>query len=110
MGALEYRFTIKEMPADERPREKLIKFGAESQTDAELLAIIIRAGNKIRTADELSQDIINHYGGIKALNYLDVEEMKKVKGIGDAKAVQVKAAVELGRRLASLNQEKKNIV
>ncbi|NLM98193.1 MAG: DNA repair protein RadC [Halanaerobiaceae bacterium] len=110
MGALEYRFTIKEMPADERPREKLIKFGAESLTDAELLAIIIRAGNKKRTAVELSQDIINHYGGIKALNYLDVEEMKKVKGIGDAKAVQVKAAVELGRRLASLNHEKKNIV
>lgn len=110
MGAVEYRFTIKEMPADERPREKLIKFGAESLTDSELLAIIIRVGNKKRTAVELSQDMINQYGGVKALNYLTIKEMKEANGIGDTKAVQIKAALELGRRLASLNHEERNII
>ena len=76
MGSVDYRFTIKEMPADERPREKLIKYGAERLTDAELLALIIRVGNDRRTAVELSQDLINKFGGLKALNYLSINELK----------------------------------
>lgn len=110
MGSVEYRFTIKEMPADERPREKLIKYGAESLTDAELLALIIRIGNDRRTAVELSQDIINKFGGLKALNYLSIDELKEVKGIGNTKAAQIKAVVELGKRLASLEREEKDLV
>src|SRR5690606_12673713 len=98
MGSVEYRFTIKEMPVDERPREKLIKYGAESLTDAELLALIIRIGNDKRTAIELAQDIINKFGGLKALYYLSINELKDIKGIGDAKAAQIKAVVELGKR------------
>lgn len=110
MGSVEYRFTIKEMPVDERPREKLIKYGAESLTDAELLALIIRIGNNKRTAVELSQDIINKFGGLKALNYLSINELIEVKGIGNTKAAQIKAVVELGKRLASLEREEKDIV
>ncbi|MFP4661333.1 MAG: RadC family protein [Halanaerobiales bacterium] len=110
MGAVEYRFTIKEMPADERPREKLVKYGADSLSDAELLALIIRVGNTKRTAVELSQDIYNKYGGLKALHYLTVKELKKVKGIGTAKAVQIRALVELSKRMASINREEKEII
>ncbi|MFI5359853.1 MAG: DNA repair protein RadC [Halanaerobiales bacterium] len=110
MGSVEYRFTIKEMPVDERPREKLIKYGAESLTDAELLALIIRIGNDKRTAIELAQDIINKFGGLKALYYLSINELKDIKGIGDAKAAQIKAVVELGKRLVSLEREEKDIV
>ncbi len=110
MGAVEYRLTIKEMPEDERPREKLIKYGAENLSNAELLALIIRVGNKNRTAVELSQDIYNKFGGLKALNYLTVKQLKEMKGIGTAKAVQIRSVVELSKRIASLNREEKDII
>lgn len=110
MGAVEYRFTIKEMPEDERPREKLIKYGAESLSDAELLALIIRIGNKKRTAVELSQDIYNQFGGLKSLNYLTIKQMKEINGIGTVKAVQIRALVELSKRMASLNREDREVV
>ncbi len=110
MGAVEYRLTIKEMPEDERPREKLIKYGAENLSNAELLALIIRVGNKSRTAVELSQDIYNKFGGLKALNYLTINQLKKMKGIGTAKAVQIRSVVELSKRIASLNREEKDLI
>ncbi|MFW6035515.1 MAG: RadC family protein [Halothermotrichaceae bacterium] len=110
MGALEYRFTIKELPEEDRPREKLKKYGAESLSNAELLAIIIRIGNKERTAVELAQDILNHFGGLKSLNYLSINELTKIKGIGQAKAVQIKSVVEMAKRLALLDRENKNII
>ncbi len=110
MGAVEYRLTIKEMPEDERPREKLIKYGAENLSNAELLALIIRVGNKSRTAVELSQDIYNKFGGLKALNYLTINQLKKMNGIGTAKAVQISSLVELSKRIASLNREEKDII
>ncbi|MFW5992118.1 MAG: RadC family protein [Halanaerobiaceae bacterium] len=110
MGAVEYRFTIKEMPEEERPREKLIKHGAESLSDAELLALIIRIGNRDRTAVELAQDMLSHFGGLKSLNYAGIKELTDIKGIGRAKAVQIQALVELSRRLATLNGEKKEII
>lgn len=110
MGALEYRFTIKELPEEERPREKLLKYGAESLSDAELLAIIIRIGNKERTAVELSQDILHYFGGLRALNYLSIRELTQIKGLGPAKAIQLKAVVELSKRLASLSREAREVI
>lgn len=110
MGALEYRFTIKELPAEERPREKLVKNGAESLSDAELLALIIRVGNKKRTAVELSQDILNYFGGLKSLNYLSINELTGIKGVGVVKAVQLKAVAELSRRLGTLAGEEKELI
>lgn len=110
MGSLEYRFTIKELPEEERPREKLIKYGAENLTNAELLALIIRIGNRERTAVELAQDILNHYGGIKGLNYSGISELISIKGVGKAKAVQIMAVLELSKRLATLNGEVKEVI
>ncbi|MFW6022160.1 MAG: RadC family protein [Halanaerobiaceae bacterium] len=110
MGAVEYRCTIKEMPEEERPREKLIKHGADSLSNAELLALIIRIGNRKRTAVELSQDIFNQFGGLKSLNYLTVQELTKLNGVGIAKAVQVKAVVELSKRIATLKSGEKEVI
>ncbi|MDI3547794.1 MAG: repair protein RadC [Halanaerobiales bacterium] len=110
MGALEYRFTIKELPEEERPREKLLKYGAESLSDAELLAIIIRIGSKERTAVELSQDILHYFGGLRALNYLSIRELTQIKGLGPAKAIQLKAVVELSKRLASLSRQAREVI
>ncbi len=110
MGGLEYRFTIKELPEEERPREKLLKYGEKSLSNAELLALIISTGNRRRTAVELSQDILNYFGGLKSLNNLSIEEITQINGIGLAKASQLKAIVELGKRLTRLGNEDKKVV
>lgn len=110
MGAPEYRFTIKEMPAEERPREKLNKYGAENLSDAELLAIIIRIGNRKKSAVELSQYILNSFGGLRALNHLAIDELMEVRGVGRAKAIQIKAVIELGQRLATLKGEERDVI
>ncbi|MFW5999050.1 MAG: RadC family protein [Halanaerobiaceae bacterium] len=99
MGA-DCRYTIKELPENERPREKLFKNGSENLSNAELIALIIRTGNRERTAVELAQDILNHFGGLKALVDLSVEEIQEIKGVGKAKAAEIQAVVELYKRLS----------
>ena len=64
MEGLQTNFTIKELPAEERPREKLLKKGSKYLSTAELLALIIRTGNRERTAVELAQDVLSFYGGL----------------------------------------------
>lgn len=110
MGAPEYKFTMKELPEDERPREKLLKYGAKNLSNAELIALIIRTGNKKRTAIELSQDILNYFGGLKALVNLSVEEIKEIKGIGLAKGAEIKAVIELSKRLSTSKETNKVII
>lgn len=95
------RLTIKEFPENERPREKLVKYGEKNLSDAELLAIILRTGSKNHTAISLAHQIIkDHKQGIRYLYTATVEEISSIKGIGIAKATQIKAAIELGRRLS----------
>ncbi len=106
---IDYRCTIKELPEDERPREKLIKYGAEKLSDAELLALIIRMGTKERTAVEVSQDILNFFGGLQVLQGISVEELELVKGVGIAKAAQIKAITELSKRIFRAEKNKKVI-
>ena len=101
MDNIEYRCTIKELPKEERPREKLLKYGAEQLSNAELLAIIIRLGIAKRTAVELSQDVLNYFNGLKGLVELKVEELMKLKGIGTVKASQILALIELSKRIHS---------
>lgn len=101
MDNVEYRCTIKELPEEERPREKLFKYGAERLSNAELLAVIIRLGIAKRTAVELSQDILNYFNGLKGLVELRVEELVKLKGVGTVKASQILALTELSKRIHS---------
>jgi len=106
MEAGKDRFTIKELPEEERPREKLLSKGAEFLSNAELLALIIRTGSREKTAVELAQHIINFFGGLKNLINLSCEELKTVKGVGKAKAAQISSLVELSKRISKTKVEK----
>lgn len=89
---------IKELPEGERPYEKLEKFGAERLTDAELLAIIIRTGSRSETSVSLAQRILKKEQ-LTSMIDISIEELKTVKGVGRVKAIQIKATLELGKRL-----------
>ena len=90
---------IKEWPEAERPREKLIKSGAEALSDGELLAIILRIGNHGQSADDLGRELLARYGGLQGLDRVHVEDLLSVPGLGIAKAAQLKAAIEIGKRV-----------
>lgn len=93
--------TIKRMPESERPREKMISYGCQSLSNAELLAIILSTGTKDKTAIDLASGILNMSNeGLRTLRDCTVEELRQIKGVGLAKACQIIAAVELGKRIA----------
>ncbi|MGI6319296.1 MAG: RadC family protein [Dethiobacteria bacterium] len=92
---------MKELPLEEQPREKMKEQGAEKLSNAELLAILLRTGYHETTAIQLAERIISQAGGLRFLPDYTLEELQEIKGIGLAKAVQIKAALELGRRMAS---------
>lgn len=93
--------TIRDMTLEERPREKMLLNGANCLSDAELLAIIIRTGTKELNAIQLGQAIIDKADNIRYLQDLTFEELKSINGIGQTKALQIKAALELANRIAS---------
>lgn len=92
---------IKELPEDQRPRERLIAGGERALADAELLAIILRSGTEEQTAIGLAQSLISKFGSFRALATKSIAELRTLRGIGPAKAAQVKAALEIGRRMAA---------
>lgn len=95
----EYNPTIKELPASERPRERLRDYGSSAVSTAELLAIIMRVGNRDENVIMLAQRLLTCTGGLTGLARASIEELTSVKGIGEAKAIELKAALELGKRL-----------
>ncbi len=106
----QYRLTIKELPTEERPYEKLEKYGAEILSNAELMAIIIKTGTKAETSVEVAQKILKEYGEDSDLTFLhdiSLEELTCIKGIGRVKAIQLKAAIQLGKRIASSASQNK---
>ncbi len=93
------RLTIKNLAEEDRPREKLILKGRSALSEAELIAILLGSGNKKQTAVELSQHLFNHcQNNLAVLARLSVKELQKFNGIGEAKAISIVAALELGRR------------
>ncbi len=98
---------MKDLPLEERPRERLHRYGAQVLSDAEILAVLIRTGTRAESALVLAQRILKGDGGKSGLAYVvdsSMEELSKIKGIGPAKAAQIKAAVELGRRISAYNR------
>jgi len=94
--------SIKNWAEDERPREKMLQKGASSLSDAELLAILISSGTKERSAIELARDILAlAHNNLHELGRLSLSDFQKVKGIGEARAISIAAALELGRRRQS---------
>lgn len=99
MEEIKQSFGIKSWAEDDRPREKLIGKGRQVLTDAELIAILIGSGNKEDTAVELSRKILASVNNnLNELGKLSISDLSKFKGIGEAKAISIIAALELGRR------------
>ncbi|WP_438347116.1 RadC family protein [Paenibacillus sp. FA6] len=90
---------LRDLPHEERPRERMMQYGADALSHAELLAILLRTGSHKESAIHLAQRIMNQVGSIRNLVDLSIDELTQIKGIGNAKAVQLKAAIELGQRL-----------
>ncbi len=95
-----YSPTIKELPANERPRERLQAYGVHALTTAELIAILIRTGSGERSAVSLGEFLLAEFGSIKGVAGASQEQLARVKGLGDVKAGQIQAAIEFGHRLA----------
>ncbi|PGL73329.1 DNA repair protein RadC [Bacillus sp. AFS055030] len=98
---------IKDFPKDERPRERLLKFGPSSLTNQELLAILLRTGTKNESVLKVSNELLLKFDGLRLLMNASVEEISNIKGIGEAKAVQLFAAFELGKRINRLQYDKR---
>jgi len=92
---------IREMPQDERPREKLLGRGAAALTDPELIAILLRTGLPGANAVEVARQLLERYGSLSGLSRCSVREIASIRGIGAAKAIQLVAAFGLGQRLAT---------
>ena len=106
----QYSVLIRDLPQDERPRERLERYGANALTVPELLAIILRVGNVRVSALQLGQQLVSHFGSLRALAAASVQELSTINGIGLAKACQLKAAFELGKRLATAPDTPKPII
>jgi DNA repair protein RadC len=105
------RLRIKEWAEEDRPREKMLLKGVSSLSDAELTAILIGSGNSDETAVQLSQRILNSVSNnLNALGKLSIKDLMAYKGIGEAKAVTIAAAMELGRRKSVAEPEKREII
>ena len=97
--------SLKEMPADERPRERMRLRGPGALTDADLLAILLNTGTKGETVTALAHRILLEGGGLRGLRGQDHYALLKIHGLGEAKAAKVLAALELGRRMSALPPE-----
>lgn len=95
-----YTPKIPDLPESDRPRERLIRLGSNSLSDAELLAIILRVGNPETTAIDLARKLLKEFGGFRGIDSKSVAQLCEVNGVGPAKAAQIKAALEIGKRLA----------
>ena len=99
---------IKRMPLEERPREKLLYYGKDALSNTELLAILLRTGTREKSALELSNEVLSlNEDGLVNLCECTPEELSGIPGIGEAKACQIIAAAELGRRIATYPRKQK---
>lgn len=94
------KYTIKELPMTERPREKLYDNGAETLSNEELIAIIIRTGSRTESSIELGKKVLSKDNrGLVYLRDTTLQELMEINGIGECKAAQILAAIELGKRI-----------
>ncbi len=92
--------TVREMPEDDRPRERLERCGADALKDAELLGVLFRTGTRELNAVDLAAALLRHFdNNLRRISQASLEELQEVKGIGRVKAIEIKAALELGKRL-----------
>ena len=91
-------FTVRDLPRQERPRERLQKFGPEALSAQELLALVIGRGIPKKSVMSIAQELLVKFGNVRAISHATIEELSQIRGIGLAKAAQIKACFELGKR------------
>lgn len=101
---------IRDFPQDERPRERFIQNGPESLSNHELIAILLRTGTKEESVLQLSNRLLSQFEGLRLLKDASLEEITSINGIGTAKAIQILAAVEIGRRVANLSTDDRYVI
>ena len=101
---------IKDFPQDERPRERFVQNGPESLSNHELIAILLRTGTKDESVLQLANRLLTQFEGLRLLKDASLDEITAIKGIGSAKAIQVLAAVEIGRRISKLTYDDRYII
>ncbi|WP_284637885.1 RadC family protein [Paenibacillus silviterrae] len=100
-----HNMTLRDVPNEERPRERMIQYGAAALNNAELLAILLRTGTIQESAVHLGQRLLAQSGGLRSLSDLSLQQLMEIKGIGATKALQIMAGIELGRRMARTTLE-----
>lgn len=103
---------VKDLPENERPYEKCLKYGAEALTDSELIAVVIRSGSRNERCTELAMKILKlHEGrfGLSVLNHVSIGELTGIRGIGKVKAVQLLAVAELSKRISQRSKEERPV-
>ncbi len=107
---MNYKLKIKDLPKNERPREKMLRYGAEYLSNSERLALILRTGTKEDSVLNLCDRLLSHCGGINGISSPSINDLKQVKGIGEVKATQVLALAELATRFNSFKSGEEHIV
>lgn len=103
---IKIHYTIKDFPLEERPREKVKQYGINNVTNKELLSIILKTGTKSINVEDLALSILKKYK-LHELKDVTITELTKIKGIGEVKAIELLAAIELGKRINYKTEEKK---
>jgi DNA repair protein RadC len=104
------RYTIKQLPPELRPRERLLEAGPAALSDGELLGLLFGIGSREKTAVELAGEVISEAGGLHGLYHVNAHELMEVNGIGEAKACILLAAVELGRRIGQVRNPERPMI
>lgn len=100
----QYSTAVREIPTEDRPRERLERVGPEALRDAELLAILFRTGTRKKGAVAVAEEVIRHFGSLRALAQASLEELQEVDGLGRVKSIEIKTALELGKRLVAYRE------
>ena len=98
---------IKELPNEEKPREKAKRYGIETLSNVELLSIILRTGTQKKNVKELSMEVLEMLGGFDKLEDMRLSSLMKIKGLGEVKGITLLAALELGKRFTKENPKEK---
>ncbi|PIU51716.1 hypothetical protein COS91_03150 [Candidatus Desantisbacteria bacterium CG07_land_8_20_14_0_80_39_15] len=101
---------VKDWPVDDRPREKLLKWGEHTLSDAELIAILIRTGTRGISAIDLGRRILQKFKTFRQMSHTDISQWREIVGLGNTKICQIKAAIEIGRRFITEERKKEGPV
>ncbi|TCS76496.1 DNA replication and repair protein RadC [Effusibacillus lacus] len=104
------RVLVRDVPVEDRPRERMLRDGSQSLSNADLLAILLRTGSNGQSVMSLAEQLLARFGGLRSLMEADIREMTDIPGMGPAKALQVQAAIELGKRIARLTRKPLTVI